>query len=216
MIQKMLEAIQSKYVCEKQDADVFSKVVIDGATFRINAYDAKGLGHVATVEMKRFIGSWDMQSLIITPFEKDMPIYYYNRHRNKGEYICRLEAFCGKYEQVDFSAMEAVLEKYAALPEEAPFDLWYNEYKLPVCAIKKVAKNQKESLSPMIWDHFSAYMDVLETAPECKPTEKKKRFNAFVKQLCENGGIAVVDIFYATYKQQVTEKLAFEVLFGLK
>jgi len=216
MIQRMLEEIQSKYVCEKQDADVFEKVVIDGATFHIHAYNAKGLGRVATVEMKRLIGFWDMQSLIITPFEKDMPIYYYNRHRNKGSYICHMEVFGGKYEQVDFSVMADVLEKYANLPEETPFELWYDEYKLPVCAIKKVAKNQKEDLSPMVWDHFKAYMDILEAAPVCKPSEKKKRFNSFVKQLSEQGGIAVVDIFNATYNKQVTEKLAYEVLFGLK
>lgn len=216
MIQRMLEEIKSKYVCEKQDADVFEKVVIDGATFRINAYNAKGLGRVATVEMKRLIGFWDMQSLIITPFEKDMPIYYYNRHRNKGSYICHLEAFCGKYEQMDFSAMTDVIEKYTSLPDEPPFELWYDEYKLPVCAIKKVEKKRKEELSPLVWEHFRAYMDILENAPVCKPVEKKKRFNSFVKQLCENGGIAVVDIFNATYNKKVTEKLANEVIFGLK
>lgn len=216
MIQRMLEEIKSKYVCEKQDADVFEKVVIDGATFRINAYNAKGLGRVATVEMKRLIGFWDMQSLIITPFEKDMPIYYYNRHRNKGSYICHLEAFCGKYEQMDFSAMTDVIEKYTSLPDEPAFELWYDEYKLPVCAIKKVEKKRKEELSPLVWAHFRAYMDILENAPVYKPVEKKKRFNSFVKQLCENGGIAVVDIFNATYNKKVTEKLANEVIFGLK
>ena len=166
--------------------------------------------------MKRLIGFWDMQSLIITPFEKDMPIYYYNRHRNKGSYICHLEAFCGKYEQMDFSAMTDVIEKYTSLPDEPAFELWYDEYKLPVCAIKKVEKKRKEELSPLVWAYFRAYMDILENAPVCKPVEKKKRFNSFVKQLCENGGIAVVDIFNATYNKKVTEKLANEVIFGLK
>lgn len=216
MIQRMLEEIKSKYVCEKQDADVFEKVVIDGATFRISAYNAKGLGRVATVEMKRLIGLWEMQSLIVTPFEKDMPIYYYNRHRKKGQYICRLELFGGKYEQIDFSAMADAIGKYANLPDEQLDEQWYEEYKLPVCVMKKVEKNRKEELLPMVWEHFSAYMNLLETAPVCKPADKKKRFNAFVKQLCEKGGIGVIDIFNATYNQKVTEKLANEVLFGLK
>ena len=47
---------------------------LDHHTFHIHAYNAKGLGRVATVEMKRLIGFWEMQSLIITPYEKDMPI----------------------------------------------------------------------------------------------------------------------------------------------
>ena len=216
MIQRMLEEIQSKYVCEKQDADVFEKVVIDGATFRIHAYNAKGLGRVATVEMKRLIGFWDMQSLIITPFEKDMPIYYYNRHREKGHYIYRVEVFDTQFHPIDAAPMAEVVEKYSSLPDEPQNERWYDGYKLPVCAVKKVEKKRKEDLSPMIWEHFCAYMDMLEKAPECKPVEKKKKVNAFVKELCEKSGIAIVEIFIANYGDAVTAKLANEVLFGLK
>ena len=216
MIQKMLEEIKSKYVCEKQDADVFGKVVIDGATFRISAYDAKGLGRIASVEMKRLIGFWEMQSLIITPYEKDMPIYYYNRHREKGSYIYRVEVFRTSYAEVDVSAMVDVMEKYVSLPDDAQSEHWYDEFRLPACVLKKVDKNHKEDLSPMIWEHFCAYMDMLEAAPECEPAKKKKKVNAFVKELCEQGGIAIIEMFNATYNKKVTEKLANEVLFGLK
>ncbi len=216
MIQRMLEEIKSKYVCEKQDADIFEKVMIDGAAFHISTYNAKGLGCVTTVEMKRLIGLWEMQSLIITPYEKDMPIYYYNRHREKGHYIYRVDVFGAEFQQMDVSAMVDVVEKYAGLPEEPQKEHWYDEYKLPVGVVKKVPKNRKEDLAPMIWEHFCAYMDMLELAPVCKPAEKKKKVNAFVKELCAKGGIAIIEIFNGTYNKKVTEKLANEVLFGLK
>ncbi|MBQ8518814.1 MAG: hypothetical protein IJ455_04295 [Agathobacter sp.] len=216
MIQRMVEEIKSKYACKTQDVGVFEKVVIDGATFRMCAYNMKGLGRVATVQMKRLVGFWDMQSLIITPFEKDMPIYYYNRHREKGKYIYRVEVFDTQFEPIETSTMEAVVEKYKELPDDPQNERWYDEYKLPVCAVKKVEKKRKEDLSPMIWEHFCAYMDLLEKAPECKPVEKKKKVNVFVNELCEKSGIAIIEIFIANYGTKITEKLANEVLFGLK
>lgn len=216
MIQRMMTEITNKYVCKTKDAGVFANIVIDGAKFKICAYDVEKIGHVTTVEMKRWIGFWEMQSLIITPYEKDMPIYYYNRHREKGHFIYRVEVFDTQFEPIEVSTMAEVVEKYSSLPDDPQNERWYDEYKLPVCAVKKVEKKRKEELSPMIWEHFSAYMDLLERAPECKPIEMKKKVNVFVKELCEKSGIAIVEIFIANYGEKITEKFANEVLFGLK
>lgn len=216
MIQKMLDVIKSKYTCVTVDAGVFENVIIDGAKFKISAYDVEGLGRVSTVQMKRLVGFWDMQSLIITPFQKDMPIYYYNCHREKGKFIYRVEVFDTQFNSIDTSCMSDVVEKYASLPDDPQNERWYDYLKLPVWAVKKVDKNRKDELSPMIWEHFSAYMDLLEKAQDCKVIEKKKKVRVFVDELCEKSGIAIIEIFIANYGENVTAKLANEVLFGLK
>ena len=215
MIQKMMEAIKSKYACKAVDAGVFAKVVIDGANFKIDAYDVAGVGRVATVQMKRLVGFWDMQSLIITPFEKDMPIYYYNRHREKGNYIYRVEVFDTQLNPVGMEDMAEVIEKYSSLPEDPQNERWYDYLKLQ-SVVKKVPKNEKESLSPMIWEHFECYMAMLDKAADCKATEKKKKVTVFVNELSKQSGIAIVEIFIANYGENVAEKLCNEVLFGLK
>ena len=216
MIQKMVEEIKSRYACKTQDAGVFEKVYIEGAVFRMHAYNMRGLGRVATVEMKRLIGLWEMRSLIITPFEKDMPVYYYNRHREKGRYIYRMELFDTQMNAVDTKVLEEVLTKYSSITDEPQNERWYDTIKLSGSAVKSVEKKQKEELSPMIWEHFSAYMQLLESAHECKPSEKKKKTRVFVNELCEKSGIAIIEIFLSNYGKQVVEKLANEVLFGTK
>lgn len=216
MIQKMIEELKSRYACKTQEIGIFEKVHIDGAVFRIHAYEMKGLGRVATVEMKRLIGLWEMQSLIITPYEKDMPIYYYNRHREKGKYIYRVELFDTQMNPVDTTVLAEVLAKYTNITEEHQNERWYDTIKLPGSAVKSVEKKQKEELSPMIWEHFSTYMQLLESAHECKPSEKRKKTRVFVDELCEKSGIAIIEIFLANYGKQVTKKLANEVLFGMK
>lgn len=215
MIQKMMEAIKSKYTCKAVDAGVFAKVVIDGANFKIEAYDVAGIGRVATVQMKRLIGFWEMQSLIITPFEKDMPIYYYNRHREKGNYFYRWEVFDTQLNPINMDSMFAVVGKYSSFPDELQNERWYDYLKLQGL-VKKVPKNEKESLSPMVLEHFESYMGMLEQAASCKSTEKKKKVAVFVDELCKQSGIAIVEIFIANYGENIATKLCNEVLFGLK
>lgn len=216
MIEKMMEAIQAKYKCKPVDAGVFAKVVIEGANFVIKAYDVEGLGRVATVSMKRLIGLWEMQSLIITPYEVDMPIYYYNRHREKGSYIYRVEVFDTQMNAIDTAPFNEVIEKYANIPDVPQAERWYDDVKLPICLVKKVDKKNKADLEPVAWEHFKTYFDLLEKAPACKKTEKKKKATKFVDALCKQSGIAVVEIFIANYGEQITAKLCNEVLFGLK
>ena len=142
MIQKMMEEIQSKYNCKSVNAGVFGKVMIEGAKFKISAFDVKGVGRVATIEMKRLIGFWEMQSLLITPYEKDMPIYYYNHHREKGNYIYRVEVFDTQLNAIEVFDLADIEKKYEALPGEEQNKRWYEDIKL-YGLVKKVEKSKK-------------------------------------------------------------------------
>ena len=215
MIQKMMEEIQSKYNCKSVNAGVFGKVMIEGAKFKISAFDVKGVGRVATIEMKRLIGFWEMQSLLITPYEKDMPIYYYNRHRENGNYIYLVQVFDTQLNAIEVFDLADIEKKYEALPGEEQNKRWYEDIKL-YGLVKKVEKSKKEELTPLILEHFQTYMAMLENAKNCKALQKKKRITTFVENLCEKSGIAIIEIFHANYGTKVTERLANEVLFGLK
>ena len=136
MIQKMMEEIQGKYNCKSVNAGVFGKVMIEGAKFKISAFDVKEVGRVATVEMKRLIGLWEMQSLIITPNEKDIPIYYYNRHREKGNYVCRVEMFDTQLNEIVVSDFIELEKKYDILQDLEQSERWYDDMKL-YGAVKK-------------------------------------------------------------------------------
>lgn len=187
MINKMMDALRAKYTCKTLDAGVFAKVVIDGANFVIHAYEVSGVGRVATIQMKRLIGFWEMQSVIITPFEKEAPIFYYNRHREKGAYTYRVTHFDGV--------------------SDAQEDELY---------LEKVNKKQTAECDAKAWDAFNQYMAMLDTASACKIAEKKKKVTVFVEEIRKQGGIAVVDIFRGNYDASVVAKLCNEVLFGLK
>ncbi len=216
MIERMMEKIKAHYSCKEIDAGIFSKIVIDGANFRIRGYNAAGLGRVSTVQMKRLFGAWEMQTLIINPLEVDMPIFYYIRHKEKGSYFYRMEMFDTQMTPIEVPEILAVNEKYAALLDEPQNPRWYDDVRLPGYVVKKVDKKEKSELEALAWEHFNAYFEMLSHANKVKSTEKKKKATVFVDELCEKSGIAIIEIFIANYGEKIASKLANEVLFGLR
>ena len=70
--------------------------------FFVKAYRADGLGHVSVMRAKGFFGLMKMDTLIIVPKEKDLPLYSYDRI-----YAMGLRAFCLPQVQI-FAAQNRV------------------------------------------------------------------------------------------------------------
>lgn len=215
MIYKMLEDIKSKYECTPVDAGVFAKLTIQGAKTVIQAYDVAGVGRVALAEMTQLFGLVRMQTLIINPMEKDMPIYHVNRHIAKGNDFFRVEVFDTQMNPLEMTALEAVNVKYPSIPDEPQNERWYDDMKL-TSMVKKMKKNRKEEMDALIQEHFHVYMDMLAKADDCKRSQKKKKASIFVDALVQQSGFPLIEVFIGNYGTQITQKLCNEVLFGLK
>lgn len=216
MINKFLSEIQNKYLCERVDVGVFNLVKVEGSKIHIEAYDAEGLGRVAMVEVNGFLKLWKMQSMIITPFEKDAPIYYYHRHNRKGNDIYKVEVLNMLLEDRELKEFTPVLEKYASITDVEDKPNWYDEIKMPGCVLKSIKKAESAKMDEVAVDHFMAYLELVENAPKCGKTRKKNATQEFVDGLVEKSGIAVLQLFRAYYDKNVAKKLCLEILFGMK
>ena len=215
MTNKMLESIKKDYTLKKVDAGVFTKLTIQGAAVRTEAYDIEGLGRVSAIRLKCFFGFLKMDTLIINPLEKDMPIYYYNRLFAKGADTYRVELLDSQLAPVSLDALSAIKERYGHIADEMVQEKWYDEFRLPESTIKKASKKMTSEIDTMAMEYMEAYMEVLKEAPSCKATQKKKKALSFVNGLAKQGGMSVVDIFIANYGEKITSKLCHEVLFGI-
>ena len=79
MTDKLLDIIKSEYTLSDIDVGEFSSIKANGMKFDIRAYYAKGLGHVSVMKASGFFGLMKMDTLIINPKEKDLPLYSYDR-----------------------------------------------------------------------------------------------------------------------------------------
>ncbi len=84
MIQKMLRVITAQYHLNAITTGEFQKVKVNGMNFDVWAFHAEGLGHVSAMRAKGFFGLMKMDTLIINPTEKDMPLFSYDRVQAMG------------------------------------------------------------------------------------------------------------------------------------
>ncbi|MBR2070036.1 MAG: hypothetical protein IJ981_01280 [Clostridia bacterium] len=214
MTDRLLEKINANFPLMEKEVGEFSTLKANGMKFTVKAYEAKGLGHVSVMIAKGFFGLMKMDTLMIVPKEKDLPLYSYDRIYAMGNDTLIVELYDTLTTQVDLSKLDDVLEKFANLPERDPGKHWYDSIKLSQSISKKGKKEESRQFDDLTLQHFDAYLSVpLNNAPNM---DKKKELSLnYVNGLLENGGPST-DVFKKSLGKDTTEKLFKKVLFGVE
>ena len=213
MIQKMLRTITAKYHLNGITVGEFSKMKVSGMNFEIWAFHAEGLGHVSAMTAKGFFGLMKMDTLIINPTERDLPLFSYDRVHAMGNDTLIYELYDTLLEKADLSKPEAVKAKYAALPDHDLGQHWYDGIKLAVSLSKKGKKAHTAAFDTCAMEYLEAYLDSVEDAPWCDPAGKQAKAAVYVEGLLENGGPST-DVFKKGIGPKKTAQLFRNILFG--
>ena len=84
MIQKMIDAIGACFPLTELGCGEYAKQKVSGMNFTIRRFYAEGIGNVSSMVASGFFGLMKMDTLIITPTEKDMPLFSYDRVHAMG------------------------------------------------------------------------------------------------------------------------------------
>ena len=213
MTNKLLELIKDKYPINALDVGNMKMLKANGMTFAIEAYYAKGLGHVSVMRAKGFFGLIKMDTLIINPKEIELPLYSYDRIYAMGNDTLIVELYDTLSGACDLDALENVKKQYADLAERDPGAHWYDSIKLPESISKKGKKAQTGRFDQLAIQHLLAYLDINDQA---RCVDEKQRKSAFyVEGLLQNGGPST-DVFKKTLGVEKTTELFRRVLFGTK
>ena len=212
MTDVLLDLLNEKYPLESLDVGGFSKMKVSGMNFCVSAYRAEALGHVSVMKAKGFFGLMKMDTLIIVPDKKDMPLYSYDRILAMGNDTLIIELYDTVAGSFDASALEEVKNRFSAVPERDPGEHWYDSIKLPQ-SISKKAKNMPE-LDSAAAEYLKAFLSSdAETAFNAE--EKQKKTGYYVSGLLKNGGPST-DVFMKKFGEEKTKELFEKVLFGTK
>ena len=85
MTDHLLALLKAQYPLRACDAGEFSALKASGMRFTVEAYEAEGLGHVSVMRAKGFFGLMKMDTLIVNPTERDLPLYSYDRILAMGQ-----------------------------------------------------------------------------------------------------------------------------------
>lgn len=212
MIQKMLRKITANHHLNAITLGEFSRMKVNGMNFDIWAFHAEGLGHVSAMTASGFFGLMKMDTLIINPTERDMPLFSYDRVCAMGNDTLICELYDTMLEKADLSRVEAVKARYAALPDHDLGKHWYDSIKLSASLSKK-GKKGNASFDTCAMEYLEAFLESAEAAPYCDPAGKKEMASVYVEGLLSNGGPST-DVFKKGIGSEKTEFLFRHFLFG--
>ena len=212
MTDTLLGILRETYSLRETDAGEYASLKVNGMRFSIKAYYAEGLGHVSVMKAKGFFGLMKMDTLMIVPQEKDLPLYSYDRIFAMGNDTLIVELYDTLTEPLDLSSLDGVKAGFTHLPERDPGEHWYDGIKLPQSLSKKGKKAQTTDLNALTEAHFKAFLHTPANAVSDKA--KKQELSAgYVNGLLTNGGPST-DVFKKELGAEKTADLFHRVLFG--
>jgi hypothetical protein len=214
MTDKLLDLINAQYPLKPIDTGEFATLKASGMAFTVKAYDAHGLGHVSIMTAKGFLGLMKMDTLMIVPRERDLPLYSYDRIFAAGNDTLIVELYDTLLGEADLGALDTIKSQFAHLVERDPGKHWYDTIKLPQSISKKGKRANRAEFDALTQRHFEAYLAAPVSSVSDK-NEKSKRSAAYVNGLLTQGGPST-DVFKKTLGEAATAKLFREVLFGTK
>ena len=125
-----------------------------------------------------------MDTLICTPYAKDMPLLSYDLISALWKRTLLVETYDTLVEPVDLSAMLAVKEKYSDLKNKQMNPAWYDDIKLPP-TLSKVGDESR--LSALATEMISSYLDIFASARDVDRSAKTAKNRTYVDGLINDG-----------------------------
>ena len=213
MIGQLLDLIGRKYPLTPVDVGEYAALRANRMKFSISAYKAQGLGHVSVMRAKGFFGMMNMDTLMVTPVHRDLPLYSYDRIHAFGNDTLIVELYRTLLGAgYDDSALQEVKQKYAFLPSRDPGQHWYDDIKLSESLSLKGKKKETPHLDALALAHLQAYL----CAP-CLDVEdveaKRQACETYAEGLLTHGGPST-DVFMKALGEEQTRMLFTHILFG--
>lgn len=214
VMQQMLDKMNQTYPLTEKSTGEFANVKAKGMKFQIKQYEAKGLGNVSVMEAKGFFGLMQMDTLIINPLQKDLPLFSYDRILAMGNDTLIIELYDTLLEKHDFSDLSSWKEENKNLPEHDLGEHWYDSIKLTESVSKKGKKEHSAPFDKFTQVYFEKYLsNKAATVTVSDVTAKTEKASVYVEGLLSNGGPST-DVFKKEFGEPKTAKLFRKVLFG--
>lgn len=209
----MLEILAENCGFSVSDPEQIRELKVSGMKFHIRTYKAQGLGHVSVMEAAGFFGLMKMDTLIITPTEKDMPLFSYDRVLAMGNDTLIFELYDTLLGCTDLSGLDGVKQSAAYLPDHDLGAHWYDSIKLPQSLSKKGKRADTPAFDTTATHYLVKYLEAAKTAPACEAAPKREKASVYVEGLLTNGGPST-DVFKKGIGEEKTAELFRKVLFA--
>ncbi len=201
------------------DAGEFSQIDIQGMMkFSTSQYDISELGNLSV--MTSGMAGMQMLSVVITPFEKNMPLMSIDYIISKEEIKAIVEFYdliadknTAEYSGV-LDAVKELESRYSGLEDIITERTWHSD--LMTVSLHKTGKNGDEQFEKLFCDTIRCYMEKASELPTLSADEKTEKLTItqeYTDSLISKGGIST-DAFKKLFGEEKTKKFFDKVFFG--
>ena len=214
MNNNIADELRKLYPFNPVKSDEFKSFKVSGMKFVTEGYEVPGLGHVSLMNASGMLGLMKMESVIINPFDVDMPLLSIDRIKAMGNDSLYMELYDTLLnEKRQEEPFKAVKEKYGMLKDIDQTPKWYDQIRYDCSVLKKGTKKETAVIDRCIREYGEAYLELLKKAPRCEREAKKEKAHAYSDGLINNGGPAT-DAFLKSWGREKTAEYFAKVLFG--
>ena len=214
----MIDLFASRGKLVPKDVSPWQTFSGKGMRFRLQSYDwccgvvsaDNACACVSHLSMKAFLGLMTMETVICTPYAKDVPLFSFDSINAFGKKSLLLEVYDTQVNPIDLTPMDTIKDAYNDLNDKQTKPAWYDKLRLSPSTFKEGDKNR---LSLLATDMTTAYLDLFVSACDVERTAKNAKNSVYVEGLITNGGPAINTI-RKMLGNEATETLFRRFLFG--
>lgn len=218
-IDGVLEELEKNYRLTPYEETGYEEMKLYGLVkFNVEQYRIEGVGNLSVMRVN--MGVMQMGTLVISPFDKNLPLVSVDYMYILSSRKCYLEFYDvvkekdEQYNQL-LNSLAEVKEKYSYIDDMETSETWYQDL-LTVVSYKTGKSDMDEDLYGLLMDSMDAYIGQSKEFPvlsEDAKAEKKEITQEYTDGLIEKGGIST-DVFKQELGEEETKKFFDNVFFG--
>ena len=222
---EVLKMLSEYYTVTPLDAGEFSAISVTAPLapgfmvtldFDVKQYEVEGYGNLSIMKTD---GLQQMSTIVLTPFNKDLPLISTDYMFNGENRISYIEFYGlgidGDENMPVFDSLRGLTDKYAHFANQPPTPGWFDEVR--TMGLFKVSGYQNDDeISQMLYDSFRITMDASKDAPDQDAAQRVRRYEntqEYVDHLISNPGVSTA-IFNMCLGQERTSQFFNNVFFG--
>lgn len=216
MNEKILTKLKEAYEIEEHDIGGDAHLSGKGMKYQLHTYHIKGLGHLCTMKMSAMLGIMKMETAVIAAEEKDVPMMNIDFIEVMGRRTQLVEFYDNQLNPLPEKAQDAYMKIKNSTPELQDYqsgEHWYDSILYPF-SYGKVKKGDPAVFDKVCMEYLEEYIRQAKEAPDCDPTAKKARTEAFAQGLLDNGGPAV-NTFKKQFGDETTARIVRRHMYGV-
>ena len=191
-----------------------------GMTFETKSWEIRGIGHLCVMRMNAFLGLMKMETIVIAPFEADLPLYNADWVKAFGTETQIAELYDTQLEPWPETSQKKFLgikAGFADLPDAPSGEHWYDSV-LYSCSIHKKGKGLTDSFNKLAKEYTDLFVAELAAAVatgKCPVDLKKARVSEFAHKLVANDGPAV-NMMAKLFGKETMQRIVLKHMYGVE